>query len=1076
MLNAIIEWSLKNRFFVLVGTALVAGMGVYAALRLPIDAIPDLTNVQVQVITEAPALSPLEVESLLSFPVESAMSGLPDVEQIRSVSKFGISVVTIVFHEGTDILRARQLVSERIPRAAEAIPQNYGTPGLGPIATALGEVFQFQVKAEPGSSVTAMELRSILDWFVSYQLRKVPGVTEINAHGGELKTYQVEVDPDKLGEYHLSITDLFRALQSNNANAGGGYLVHEGEARYIRGVSQARSTDDIASIVVDERDGVPVTVGSVAKVHPAPMIRSGLATRDGQGEAVIGLVMMLIGQNGRRVVEDVKVEIAELQKSLPPGVTIEALYDRSHLIHDTLDTVMHNLAEGGVLVILVLLAMLGNLRGGIIVALAIPLSMLFAADVMYLTGVSASLMSLGAIDFGLIVDSSVIMMENCVSHLSHADKRRNSIDVVREAAFEVRKPVVFGVAIITIVHLPLLALEGVEGKMFQPMALTVVFALIGSLILSLTATPVLASMILKPGTSEVETLPVRVSKFIYRPFLAFSLNHPFIVSGLSVLAFAATMPIAMSLGGEFIPRLDEGDVQVVVTRPPSASLSESMEDAARVEKALKAAMPDQIESVVCRTGRPEIGIDPAGVNQTDVFIFLKKPQETYVDLALKPLHPILALFQGGDHGPTKAELIREMEKIFRREIPGATFNFGQPIEIRFNEMLAGVRADLGIGVFGDDLDVLQDKVNEIAAAIGVIPGAADVRAQVLGGLPFMRVQVNRENIARYGINASAILDVVSALGGKVVGQVIENQRTFALQVRFEPSARDDLDSIQRLKIADPVGRMIPLTELAEFHQEDGAFEIWRKNRQRRAMVQANVRDRDLATFVADAQKAVASKVELPRGYFLEWGGTFQNLQSATQRLTIVVPVALVLIFLLLYGTFQSVKLGSLIFLSVPLGAMGGILALWLRDMNLSISAGVGFIALSGVAVLDGLVIVSAIRQRVEAGVPMREAVAGASMSRLRPVLMTALVASLGFIPMAFSTGSGADVQRPLATVVIGGLITSTALKLLLIPATYAWFDPGAPRRDDEDGTDPDDDGSSPTDEGGEDNVEGSPAH
>jgi cobalt-zinc-cadmium resistance protein CzcA len=978
------------------------------------------------------------------------MSGLPELEEIRSVSKFGLSAVTVVFEEGTDIYWARQQVGERLATVRASIPPEFGQPEMGPISTGLGEIFQFEVKNAPDATRprSLMELRTILDWEVARLLKSVPGVVEVNAFGGELKTYEVRLDTERLMARNIPVNKVFEAIRLNNSNAGGGYLERLGEQRVIRAVGLVSTLEDLENVVLDTTPtGTPIYVRDVADVQFAPLIRNGAVTRDGQGEAVTATAMMLAGENSRVVVDRIKAKLDEIRSRLPEGVVIEPFYDRAVLISRTITTVASNLAEGGLLVVAVLLAMLGNLKAGLVVALAIPLSMLFAINLMVYQGIAGSLMSLGAIDFGLIVDSSVIMMENCVSHLAHADKKRKAVDVVREAAYEVRKPVVFGVAIITIVHLPLLALEGVEGKMFQPMALTVVFALIGSLFLSLTATPVLASLILKPGTSEVETPPVRLAKWVYRPFLAFALNRPLTVVAVSLLAFAATMPVAMSLGGEFIPRLDEGDVVVVVTRPPSTSLSESLADTDRLEKALLAAMPEAIDSVVSRTGRPEIGIDPAGVNQTDVFIFLKQPEETYLDLALKPLHPILDLFHRGDHGPTKADLIREMEEIFRRELPGATFNFGQPIEVRFNEMLAGVRADLGIGVYGDDLDVLQDKVNEIAAAIQGIPGAADVRAQVLGGLPFLRVQINREDIARYGINASAILDVVSALGGKVVGRVIEGQRTFDLQVRFDPSARDDVESIKRLKIADASGRMIPLSELAEFYQEDGAYEIWRKDRQRRAMVQANVRDRDLATFVADAQAAVADRVEMPRGYFLEWGGTFQNLQSATERLTIVVPVALVLIFLLLYGTFQSVKLGALVFLSVPLGAMGGVLALWLRDMNLSISAGVGFIALSGVAVLDGLVIVSAIRQRVEAGAPMREAVSGASMSRLRPVLMTALVASLGFIPMAFSTGSGADVQRPLATVVIGGLITSTALKLLLIPATYAWFDPGPPRRD-----------------------------
>src|SRR5271166_2262617 len=587
MLNAIIQSSLNNRFFVLIVTILVAGTGVYSALHLPIDAVPDLTNVQVQVITEAPALSPLEVDSLLSFPVSGAMSGLPDVEQIRSVSKFGVSVVTIVFKEGTDIYRARQLVGERLPRAAEAIPTGYGTPMLGPIATALGEVFQFQVKAAPGSGVSPMELRTLLDWSIAYQLRTVPGVTEINAHGGELKTYQVEVDPDKLGTFRLSMTDVFNALKNNNANVGGGYLIHEGEARYIRGVSQARSVEDISAIVIDERDGVPVTIGRVAKVHPAPMIRAGLATRDGQGEIVTGLVMMLIGQNGRKVVTDVKAAIAEIQKSLPPGVTIEPLYDRTHLIDQTLSTVLDNLVAGGILVIVVLLAMLGNLRGGLIVALAIPLAMLFAFNIMLATGLSASLMSLGAIDFGLIVDSSVIMLENCVRRLAHEGGTRPKLEIVRDAAIEVRKPTMFGELIIAIVYLPILALQGTEGKLFRPMALTVIFALAGSLVLSMSFMPVMASFGLSAKSEEKEVWLIRMAKRFYTPMLDAMIRRPPLAALLAIGLVAVSVPVGLHLGGEFMPRLNEGDLLIEAVRIPSAALEGAVPASKQIENILK---------------------------------------------------------------------------------------------------------------------------------------------------------------------------------------------------------------------------------------------------------------------------------------------------------------------------------------------------------------------------------------------------------------------------------------------------------------------------------------------------------
>lgn len=1020
MLNAIIEWSLNNRFFVLVGTALVAAMGVYAALNLPIDAIPDLTNVQVQVITEAPALSPLEVESLLSFPVESAMSGLPDVEQIRSVSKFGISVVTIVFHEGTDILRARQLVSERIPRAAEAIPPEYGKPSLGPIATALGEVFQFQVKAAAGSSVTAMELRSILDWFVAYQLRKVPGVTEINAHGGELKTYQVEADPDKLGEYHLSITDLFQALRDNNANVGGGYLVHEGEARYIRGVSQARSAADIADIVVDERNGVPVTIGSVAKVHPAPMIRSGLATRDGQGEVVVGLVMMLIGQNGRRVVEDVKAEIAELQKSLPEGVTIETLYDRTHLIHDTLDTVLHNLTEGGVLVIVVLLLMLGNLRGGLIVATAIPLSMLFAADVMYMTGVSASLMSLGAIDFGLIVDSSVIMIENCVRRLAHEGGTRPKQDIVLDAAVEVRKPTMYGELIITIVYLPILALQGQEGKLFRPMALTVIFALAGSLVLSLTFMPVMASMGLSAKPEEKELWLIRALKRVYVPILDAFIARPFVAMGTAVALIGVSLPIGYNLGAEFMPKLNEGDLLIEAVQIPSAPLERAVVISTQIENLLK-TFPE-VRTVYCKTGRPEIANDVMGVHQTDVWTMLK-PREEWRE------------------GMTRDRLIDEMDERLSKNVPGVKFGFSQPIEMRVNELVAGVKSDVAALIYGPDLDVLRRKAAEVERVLSKVPGAHDVKVPSAGRLPILKIAVRRDQLARYGVKASDVLDVVSALGGTTVGTVFEGQIRRPLQIRLPLSWRDDAEKIGSIRIVDAMGRPIPLKDLADIAMEEGPSEVEREDIERRVYVGVNVRGRDLAGFVHEAEAAIAEQVSLPPGYILRWGGQFEHLESAEKRLLIVASVALVLLFLLLYSSFKSISLSLLIFTAVPTAATGGVFALAARELPFSISAAVGFIALFGVAVLNGLVWVSAVEHLRAEGRETHEAAREASVVRLRPILMTALVAGLGFIPMALATTPGAEIQRPLATVVIGGLFTSTLLTTLVLPSIYPWFAP-----------------------------------
>ena len=1015
MLNALIETALRNRFIVVMGTLLVAGMGVYSALSLPIDAVPDLTNVQVQVITEAPALSPEEVERYLSFPVEGAMSGLPEIETIRSISKFGISVVTIVFKEGTDIYRARQLVGERLTRAAEAIPKGYGTPTLGPISTALGEIYQFQIK---GKGVSAMELRSILDWFVSYQLRTVPGVTEINTQGGELKTFQVELDPDRLDQYHLSMTQVFDALKANNANVGGGYLVREGEARYIRGESQAHDIADIESIVVDQREGVPVTIGKVARVHLAPMIRAGLVTRDGEGEIVLGMVLMLIGENSRLVVNRVKEEIEKLKPTLPPGVTIEPLYDRTHLIGQTLHTVEKNLTEGGALVVVILLLLLGNIRGGLIVALAIPLSMLMAANIMLVTGVTASLMSLGAIDFGLIVDSSVIMMENCVRRLAHEGGSRPKIDIIRDAAVEVRKPTMFGELIIAIVYLPMLALQGTEGKLFRPMALTVIFALAGSMILSLTLMPVLASLALSSKTKEEEVWLIRLLKRGYAPALDAFVRRPAIALGLALGLVGLSVPVAWNLGGEFMPRLNEGDIVIEALRIPSASLEGAVAASTQIEDIVK-KFPE-VRLVYSKTGRPEIANDVMGVHQTDVWVMLK-PQEEW------------------PAGQTRDALIEEMDKALSENVPGVKFGFSQPIEMRVNELVAGVKSDVAALIAGPDLDVLGRLAAGVEHALSKVPGAQDIKSPSAGRLPMLRVSVRRDQLAQYGIKAQDVLDAVSALGGTTVGTVFEGQRRFAIQVRLPPSWRNDADRIGQIKIARPGGDPIPIRDLAEIVADEGPNEIERENVQRRAYVGCNVRGRDIAGFVAEARAAVGREVEFPPGYLVRWGGQFEHLQTATRRLLIVVPVALLLIFLLLYGTFGSTRLAALIYLAVPTAATGGIFALAVRGLPFSISAGVGFIALFGVAVLNGLVWVSAVEHLRLDGMEPHAAAEEAAMVRLRPILMTALVAGFGFIPMALSTTPGAEIQRPLATVVIGGLITSTLLTALVLPAIYPWF-------------------------------------
>lgn len=1040
MFDKLIESSLKSRGFVLLVLLALAGTGVYSLLSLPIDAVPDITNVQVIALTDAPALGPEEVEQFITVPVENAMNGIPRIKEVRSITQFGFSSVTVVFEEGTDIYWARQLVNERLLKVREDIPEGFGFPSMGPIATGLGEIYLFEVKNAPDAKNprSLMELRTILDWDVARPLLSVPGVIEVNTFGGELKTYQVQLDPKQLLARGISVTQVFEALRRNNSNAGGGFIERNGQVRVIRAQGLVGSLKDIEEIVLHTTpSGTPIYVRDVGNVSFAPMIRQGVVTRDGRGEVVTATVLLLAGENGRVVVDRVKSKLEEIRKNLPDGVVVDSYYDRATLINKAIATVARNLAEGGFLVIVVLLVLLGNLRAGLIVALAIPLSMLFAGNLMLYFGIAGSLMSLGAIDFGLIVDSAVIVIENCVSHLAHARPGARGVDVIRRATLEVRRPVVFGVGIITLVHLPLMALEGVEGKMFRPMAATLIFALTGSLLLSLTATPVLASYFLRPGLSERDTWVIRVAKWFYRPILGWAQARPLLIT-LGVFAMlGATVPVAMNLGGEFIPKLDEGDLVLDLTRPPDASLSEAAADTTRLEKALLAAFPNEIRSIVSPSGRPEIGLDPAAVNTTECYVYLTEPEHW-------------------TKAKTKEELIDQIDRVAHMVIPGTAIVFSQPIELRFSDMLAGVKGDVGIGLYGDDLAVLQEKSEEIAHLLKGVPGAADVKALEVLGLPAMHIGIDRKRIARYGINAADVLDVIEAVGGKNVGQVVEGQRRFTMQVRFSPEYRGDVDAIRRLMIADPQGRMIPLEDLADIKMEEGVYEIWRKNRQRRVMITVNVRGRDLAGFVADAQRQVNEKVAIPSGYYLEWGGTFENLQSATRRLLIVVPIALALIFLLLFATFGSVKLGLLIFISVPLGAIGGVLALWLRGMNFSISAGVGFIALSGVAVLDGLVLVAAIRQLIDAGRPVADAVREASMSRLRPILMTGLVASLGFVPMAFSHGAGAEVQRPLATVVIGGLITSMFLKLIVLPVIYPWFDPG-PSVPHDDGSEPSDD-------------------
>jgi cobalt-zinc-cadmium resistance protein CzcA len=1031
MIERLIDFSIRNRALVILSVLLVGALGLRAAQQLPIDVVPDVTNVQVQILTTAPALGPLEVEKFITFPVETVMSGLPHLEEVRSLSKFGLSSVTIVFEEGTDIYFARQLVAERLAEARQAVPEGYGNPTMGPISTGLGEIYQFTVQGDPmcppgepdgEDCYTPMELRTVLDWYIAYQLRSVPGVVEVNTFGGELKTYEVRLDPARLTAFDIALGDVFEAIERNNANAGGAYIQQSGEQLLIRGEGLIANLDDIRHIVIANRhEGTPITINEVAEVVNAPMVRQGAATYQGQGETVIGIAMMLMGANAREVSREVGAKLEEIRSTLPKGVTVEAFYDRTDLVDRTIRTVATNLIEGGVLVVIVLLLLLGNVRGGILVASVIPLSMLGAFIAMRAAGLSGNLMSLGAIDFGLIVDGSVVIVENVVRVLN--DRRPDGHAVrstVREAAVEVGRPVVFAVAIIILVYVPILSLRGVEGKMFQPMALTVVFALAVSLVLALTWVPALCTFVFKKGVVEHETWLLRRIRAWYAPRLERSLALPKRTLALAVGVFALSLGVVPFLGAEFVPTLEEGAIAMHAIRLPSVSLEESVKATTRLERALLERFPDEIETIVSKTGRPEVATDPMGVELSDVIIMLHPASEWSA-------------------ASTKEGLIEAIQQTLRDEVPGQRFSFSQPIEMRMNELISGVRSDVAVSIYGEDLQTLKKAGGDLVKILGGVPGAADVKAEQSAGLPVLRVQIDRDAIARYGIDASDVLDAVATMGGRRVGEVFEGQRRFALQVRYREDARSSIEAIRQIPIGAPTGALIPLGQLADLSVEEGPAQISRDRIQRRLTVEANVRGRDLGGFVSEAQTRIEEAGVLPAGYFLEWGGQFKNLQEATDRLIVAVPAALLLIFLLLYMVYGSATPALIVYLNVPFAATGGIFALLARGMPFSISAGVGFIALFGIAVLNGVVLISYILQLQDDGAPLDDAVKNGALTRLRPVLMTASVAAFGFVPMALATSAGAEVQRPLATVVIGGLVTSTMLTLFVLPTVYSWL-------------------------------------
>lgn len=1010
--------SLRYRFFTVVVMILVIVVGLWSFTRLTIDAMPDLTPVQVQILTRSPALGPVEVEQFVTFPIEVSLNGLPGVRELRSVSRYGLSAVTVIFEDRMDIYRARQLVAERVTRAMERIPVEYGRPIMGPLTTGLGEVYQFTVK---GNGYSAMALRTLLEWEIGMRLRAVPGVVEVNIWGGEPQQFQIVVDPAKLLSFKITLRQVFEALEKNNAIAGGGYIERHREQLLIRGEALATQKSDLARIVVTHGPGgVPIYISNIAEVKEASALRIGAATAMGEGETVIGMVQMLAGENARQVVERVKARVTEIEATLPPGVSIEPYYDRTVLVSRVMRTVRNNLLEGGLLVVAVLFLFLGNFRAGLIVASAIPLSMLIAFTGMMQAGLSGNLMSLGAIDFGLLVDGSVVMVDNILRRLAKAGPigPEARLKEIRSAGREVLRPVVLAVGIIILVYVPILTLTGIEGKMFHPMAMTVIFALTGSLLLAVTVTPVLASWWVRPTTDQEDTPVVRQVRRYYEPCLRWAVAHPVWVVVPAVGLFAVSVSVGTRLGIEFAPRLDEGDIAMQVWRLPSVSLSESVATALEVERVLR-QFPEVVQ-VVTRTGSPEVATDVMGVELSDVFVILK-PQQEWTTAG------------------KREALIAKMKTAVADVVPGVGLGFTQPIEMRFNELIAGTRSDLAVKIFGPDLEVLKQLADTLARALETVQGAADVKVEPVAGLPLLRVIVDREQIARYGLQADDVLTLVqTARAGRVVGTVIQGPRRFDLVLRLADSASTDAAALSNLLIPTGHGELVPLSRVAVIQIDTGPAQISREHVQRRIVVENNIRGRDLGSFVAEAHHVVAREVSLPMGYELTWGGQFEHLREATTRLAIVVPVTFLMILGVLSVVFGAMRPAWLIFLNVPLALSGGILALWVRGLPLSISAVIGFIALFGIAVLNGVVLVSHVRRLEADGLITDEAVMQGTLARLRPVLMTALVATLGFLPMALATSMGAEVQRPLATVVIGGLVTSTILTLLVIPALYKW--------------------------------------
>ena len=1040
MLETIIKKSIAHRWLVLISVLAICALGIYNFNRLPIDAVPDITNVQVQINTSADGYSPLEVEQRITFPVETVLAGIPKLDYTRSLSRYGLSQVTVVFEDGTDIFFARQQIAERLQQIKSEIPEGL-EPIMGPISTGLGEIYFYTVEAEEGAlkedgtEYTPMDLLTVQNWIIVPQLRNLKGVVEVNTIGGYEKQFHVQPFPDRLLSYDLSIHEVIAALEANNDNAGAGYIERNGEQYLVRIPGQVEGLEDIRNIIVAKRDELTIRVQDVADVSLGAPLRTGAATQNGE-EIVLGTAMMLMGENSRDVSYRVGEKLKEVAASLPEGVVVKPIYDRTTLVEKTIKTVEKNLAEGALLVIVILFLLLGNFRAALITALVIPVSMLMTITGMVENKVSGNLMSLGALDFGLIVDGAVIIIENCLRRfgmeqhkLGRLLTREERFDLASKATAEVIKPSIFGILIITVVYLPIFSLTGVEGKMFHPMAFTVVFALLSAMLLSITFVPAAVATFITGKVHEKENIAIRGAKKAYEPALKWSIAHPAPVVGGAILLVILSLFTATRMGSEFVPNLDEGDIAIQALRAPGTSLSESVRMQSFMEKMLVEKFPE-VDTVIARIGTAEVATDAMPPNIADTYVLLKKRKDW------------------PDPSKSKDKLVEEME-VALEGIPGSNYEFSQPIQLRFNELISGVRSDVAVKIYGDDLDQLVSSANDILEVVQNINGAAGAKVEQVTGLPVLSIVPDRKRMDLYGLNIADVQEIVqTAMGGREAGTVFEGDRRFDLIVRLPETLRSDIDALDRLPIplpnaeqdgVDETPDYVPLGEVADISIIYGPNQVSRENGKRRIVVTSNVRGRDLGSFVEEIREQISKNVTLPAGYWTEYGGTFEQLISAKQRLSIVVPISLLLIFGLLFMAFHSARTALLIFSGVPLALTGGIAALWLRDIPLSISAGVGFIALSGVAVLNGVVMLSFIRDLEQQGKPLQEAIIEGALTRLRPVLMTALVASLGFVPMALNTGAGAEVQRPLATVVIGGIISSTILTLLVLPALYKWF-------------------------------------